>query len=101
MFCKLRNIMTASVVAVLLTSVNMAQSTFGSITGSVKDQTGAVVPGAEEEVINDGTGTTRRVNTMSSGVFNAPNLDLGTYRVRVTGKGFCTSERVDLPLPLN
>jgi hypothetical protein len=97
----LRNIMAGVVASLLLAPASMAQSTFGSITGIVKDQTGAVVPGADVEVINDGTGTTRRVNTTASGVFNAPNLDLGIYRVRVTGKGFATYERGGLPLTAN
>lgn len=83
------------------TSIGWAQSTFGSITGTVKDPAGATVPGAEIEVINEGTGTNRKVTTASSGVFNVPNLDLGRYRVRVTGQGFSTYERTGLSLTAN
>jgi hypothetical protein len=77
------------------------QSTFGSITGIVRDPSGATVPEAEIEVHNEGTGAVRRTTTASSGVFNAPNLDLGVYRVRVGGRGFNTYERTGLRLAAN
>src|SRR5581483_7005015 len=58
-------------------------------------------PAADVEVVNEGTGATRRVTTSSAGVFNVPNLDIGTYRVRVSGKGFTTYERGGLNLTAN
>ena len=60
-----------------------------------------MVPAAEVEVINDGTGATRRVTTSSAGVFNVPNLDLGSYKLRVSGQGFNTYERTGLNLAAN
>src|SRR5215467_3364216 len=78
-----------------------AQSTFGSFTGTVTDPSGAVVPAATVEVINEGTGATRAVTTSSAGIFNVPNLDLGTYKVRINAKGFNTYERVALQLAAN
>ena len=74
------------------------QSTFGSISGTVTDPSGAVVPGAQVQVINEGTGAVRKVQTASAGVFNVPDLDFGTYRVRVTAQGFTTYERGGLQL---
>ena len=59
------------------------------------------MPAADVEVTNDGTGSTRRVTTSSAGVFNVPNLDLGSYRVRVSGKGFTTYERSGLIIAAN
>ena len=85
----------------LFSSVGFSQSTFGSITGTVKDPASALVPGAEVEVINEGTGTVRRATTSSAGVFNVPNLDLGRYRVRVSGAGFSTYERTGLTITAN
>jgi hypothetical protein len=38
---------------------------------------------------------------VSAGVSNVPNLDLGTYRVRISAKGFTTCERADLRLTAN
>src|SRR5204863_376917 len=96
-----RYIIAGVLTCVLFTSLGLSQSSFGSITGTVKDQTGSLVPAAEVEVTNDGTGATRRVTTSSAGVFNVPNLDLGSYKVRVSGKGFTTYERGGLNLAAN
>jgi hypothetical protein len=65
-----------------------AQTTFGSITGTVTDQTGAVIPVVTVTVINEGTSVERRVATTDAGLFNVPNLGVGSYRVRIDAKGF-------------
>src|SRR6516225_7340104 len=88
-------------ISFLFVPVSLAQSTFGSFTGTVKDPSGALIPGAEVEVVNQGTGTTRKMITTSAGVFNAPNLDLGMYRVRVSAKGFNTYDHPSLVLQAN
>src|SRR5437868_4187755 len=87
--------------ALLLTTFTFGQSTFGSFTGSVKDPSGAVIPGAEVEVVNEGTGVTRKLTTSSAGVFNVPSLNLGTYRIRVSARGFNTYNRQNLVLEAN
>ena len=97
----LRYIVAGLLACILFTSISISQSTFGSITGTVTDPAGAVVPGAEVEVTNEGTGAIRKVTTTTSGVFNVPNLDVGRYKVRVTGAGFATYERGDLNLTAN
>jgi hypothetical protein len=56
--------------AVLLAGITFGQSTFGSFTGTVEDPSGAVVPFARVEVVNEGTGATRQGMTSSAGVFN-------------------------------
>ncbi|HZO57315.1 MAG TPA: TonB-dependent receptor [Bryobacteraceae bacterium] len=78
-----------------------AQSTFGSITGTVTDPDAALIPGADVDVTNEGTGATRRTTTSTSGVFNVPTLDLGRYKVRVSRTGFSTYERTGLVLTAN
>src|SRR5881227_2957682 len=78
-----------------------AQTTFGSITGTLTDQTGSVIPGAHVTVINEGTGAERRVDTADTGVFNAPNLSVGTYRVRIEAQGFRGYTRTGLSLNAN
>ena len=76
----------ASGIAILLlfASHSAGQTTFGSITGTVVDPTGAVVPGASVSVINESTGLERKAATSAGGVFNMPSLDVGTYRVMVS-----------------
>src|SRR5260370_5038745 len=101
MFYRRRSIISIVVLGLLSSAPSLCQSTFGSITGSVKDDSGAMVPTADVEVTNEGTGTTRRVTTGSAGVFSVPNLDLGTYKIRISGKGFTTFERSNLNLSAN
>lgn len=98
---RLRHVVAGVLICLLSIAIAHSQSTFGSITGTVKDPVGALVPVAEVEVLNEGTGAIRRVITSSAGVFNVPNLDLGRYKVRVTGPGFTTYERGDLSLAAN
>src|SRR5207245_3274195 len=50
---------------------------------------------------NDITWSTLRKTTNSAVFFNIPNLDLGSYKVRVSGKGFNTYERGGLILAAN
>src|SRR5882724_7226726 len=86
---------------VLFISQCAGQTTFGSITGTVADPSGAVVPGAGVTVTNEGTGNARKVTTGSGGAFNVPNLDLGTYRVSISAAGFARYERTGLILSTN
>lgn len=78
-----------------------SQTTSGSITGTVADPTGAVVPNAAVTVTNEGTGIERKVTTTASGVFNVPNLDVGSYRLTVTAPGFATYQTTGLILNSN
>ena len=87
--------------SLLLSSVGLAQSTFGSITGVVTDPSGGLVLKAQVIVTNSGTGAVRQTATGSTGVFNVPNLDVGTYVLRVTAPGFTTYERTRLNLESN
>lgn len=65
-----------------------AQVTSGSITGSVVDPVGAVVPSATVVVKNNATGTERSTMTNANGQFNVTALEPGTYMVSVEGTGF-------------
>ncbi len=65
-----------------------AQSTFGSIVGTVKDQSGSVVPGATITLVNQGSSATRTATSGSSGNYEFINLDAGTYQVSVAASGF-------------
>ncbi len=65
-----------------------AQSERGTIVGSVKDSSGAVVPDAKVTVVNVATNGTVSVSTGQSGDFSAVSLSVGTYTVRVEAKGF-------------
>jgi hypothetical protein len=78
-----------------------AQSTagFGSISGSVRDASGAAVPNAKVVVSNKEKGITRNLNSNESGLFAAPALVPGPgYAVTVDAPGFNKFERNDLNL---
>jgi hypothetical protein len=88
---------TAVLVEVLCTAgVVVAQTTFGLIEGRVTDTTGAVLPGATVTVSNVKTGATTVVVANAQGLYRAPNLNPGEYRVRVelSGFGVAVRERV-------
>ena len=69
----------------------LAQSDTSSISGTVTDPTGAVVPNARVMVRNDSTGQTRSVNSNSVGAYTVTNLPSGTYTVTVESQGFQTA----------
>ena len=71
-----------------------AQTTTGSISGTVVDPQGQVVPGATVMVVHEGT-TESRVTTTDAerGTFQVTSLAPGTYTVRVELQGFSTFER--------
>ena len=85
----------------VLTLPLAAQSTFGTITGTITDQTGSVIPGAHITVINEGTGAERRIETADTGVYSVPNLPVGPYRIRMEAQGFGRYERSGLTLNAN
>ncbi|HWP85722.1 MAG TPA: TonB-dependent receptor [Terriglobia bacterium] len=70
-----------------------AQITTGSIYGTVKDTTGAVLPGASVTVVNEETGVSRTVPTDAMGRYVAPSLNPGRYRVTASLTGFQTMVR--------
>lgn len=70
-----------------------AQTETGSITGTVTDQSGAVVPDAKVTVKNLETGALRVVETTSAGAYLATNLLPGNYLVTVEMQGFSTAQR--------
>src|SRR4051794_1768397 len=83
----LRSWFVLAAVSVLACTVQ-AQSTSGTILGSVQDTTGATVPGASVTIINSETGLTRAAATDSGGEYGVPSLPPGTYNISVEMKGF-------------
>ena len=70
-----------------------AQSTTGRILGTVTDPSGAAVAGATLAIMDVQRGTSRTVTSDESGGYVAPDLQPGTYKIRVEMKGFKTTER--------
>jgi hypothetical protein len=70
-----------------------AQSTAGRILGTITDPSGAAVAGAVVLITDVQRGTSRTLNTDDSGSYAAPDLEPGTYKIRIEAKGFKTTER--------
>src|SRR5437667_5516793 len=64
------------------------QSTYGSITGSVTDPSGAAIADAQVTLTNMGTAEKRTQSTGSDGLYSFVNLNPGQYRVDVEKSGF-------------
>ncbi len=83
--------------ACLATATASAQSV-GSISGTVTDGSGGVVPGAVVTARNEGTAAVREVVTDGAGRYALPLLPIGTYTVTVAMSGFRTEERSGVTL---
>ena len=70
----------------------------GTITGSVTDPSGSVVPGASIMLRNTGTGIERKTQTNQAGIYEAPFLQPGQYEVRAEKTGFDTMLHKDVTL---
>ena len=73
-----------------------AQVVGGTISGTVVDSTGAVVPSAQVLIHDDDTGSQRTLNTSSAGAFTAPSVSVGRYTVTVSAPGFSPYKRTDV-----
>ena len=96
--------MFASLVLALALSVPavpaaaQSQAINGTIEGTVLDPQGAVLPGVTVTVVNVDTGDQRVVVTNESGLFRAPLLTLGGYRVSAELQGFRKFEQTGVRL---
>ena len=79
-------------------AAGFAQVVGGSISGSVKDTTGAAVSGATVVVRNVETGATRALASDADGHYAAPSLPVGVYSVSAIRKGFDGQTRTDVRL---
>jgi hypothetical protein len=70
--------------------------TTGTISGTVADTTGAVVPGAKISITNQGTRITTTTSSNADGTFVVPGLTVGAYTVVTSKQGFETSRVTDI-----
>src|SRR5579884_129507 len=65
-----------------------AQEILGAITGTVKDASGAAVPGADVSARNTATNLAVHTTTGANGTYLLPNLPIGTYELNFSKSGF-------------
>jgi hypothetical protein len=90
-----------SVLVVLLLAAGMsarAQTFRGGISGVVTDPSGASIPGATVQALDDSTGVTHDTVSSSAGEFAFQELPLGTYTVTATANGFQTVKTAKVPV---
>ncbi|HTE90098.1 MAG TPA: carboxypeptidase regulatory-like domain-containing protein [Terriglobales bacterium] len=76
----------------------LSQVTSGTIFGTAKDPSGALLANATVTVANPANGVTRTVTTSENGSFIAPNLPPGKYIITVEAPGFQKLEKTDVML---
>src|SRR5271157_6120572 len=85
-------------VTLFLMPVAMWAQDTATITGTVTDSTGAVVPGAKVTVSNPDRGFIREVASDSAGAYNAARIPIGNYVVIAEMTGFQKLVRSGIPL---
>src|SRR3954464_2041663 len=90
----------AALIVVMSAAHPLAQSQAinGTIEGTITDQSGAALPGVSVTVTNVDTGDTRVIVSNEAGVYRAPLLPLGRYRVSAELQGFRKFEQQGLTL---
>ncbi|HYS27672.1 MAG TPA: carboxypeptidase-like regulatory domain-containing protein, partial [Vicinamibacterales bacterium] len=84
-------------ILLLTASAVWAQAT-AQMSGAVRDESGAVLPGVTVTVTQVDTGATRTAVTDETGAYLLPNLPTGPYRLQVSLQGFRTYEQTGIVL---
>src|SRR6266853_4597939 len=97
-FRKAMQLLGGAMGVLLLCLPLFSQGVFGRLWGTITDQSGGVISGATVSVTDTDRGITKSLVTNEDGIYNAPNLTPGSYKVRVEAKGFKAIERQNVVL---
>src|SRR5260370_40149644 len=86
------------ILAILSSAPSGAQVTGATLSGTITDSSGGVLPNSQVVITNVATGVTTRVTTNSDGFYTAANLLPGEYNVTISAKGYTTEERTGISL---
>jgi hypothetical protein len=91
------------VLALVLCSASgaRAQVTTADVRGTIMDEMGAAVAGADVSISNAQTGLTRNTKSGSDGTYSFTELPLGTYNIHVTHAGFKAETQTGIALHVN
>lgn len=84
--------------SLLISASARAQVAGATLSGTLTDSSGGVIPNGQVSIKNTATGVVRNVATDTAGFYTAPNLLPGTYEVTVTAAGFATSVQSGITL---
>jgi len=79
-------------------ATSQAQAPTAVVNGQVRDTSGAAIPNATVEIINDATRVRYTTETNGEGIYSVPNLPPGTYHIQVSKTGFKTIIHPDVVL---
>jgi len=77
-----------------------AQVLYGSVSGTVSDPSGAVIPGAQVTIVNDTTGFTRTATSDAQGLYRLLDLTEGTYTLTASASGFQATKRTGISVAI-
>jgi hypothetical protein len=83
-----RNFLLVCILFLCAAGVALAQAGRGSISGTVTDPGGAVIPGAQVVLLNHGNGLTQHTVTNGAGLYTFISLNPGVYQVTASQTGF-------------
>src|SRR5579862_520650 len=86
----LRNFLSACILFLCAGSIAFAQAGRGSISGTITDPGGALIPGAQVVLLNPATGVTQHTVASSAGLYTFISLNPGAYRVTASQTGFAS-----------
>jgi len=89
----MRNAFLGACLVIFVATTAVAQAPVGTVSGTVRDQTEAVLPGATVTIRHAATGVERHLTTDTEGTFSAPALGAGEYQVTAELSGFRTLHR--------
>src|SRR5688500_16364777 len=95
----LRNLFHGAVVVLLASAIVHGQAgSTAQVTGTVRDQSGGVLPGVDVTVIQTDTGFTRSAVTDENGNYTLTNLPIGPYRLQASLSGFRAYQQTGIVL---
>ena len=98
----MKSVLGVIICALVLWAPTWAQTvSVSQISGTVKDRSGAILPGVEIKVIQTDTGVNRATVTDETGSYTLPNLAVGPYRFEASLPGFSTYVQTGIVLRVN
>src|SRR5437870_13105145 len=95
---RVRSIFTVLSCLLLLAAAVYGQVVGATLSGTVTDQSGALMPGDQVSIKNTATGVSRGIRTDEAGFYTVPNLLPGVYEVTASAAGFRTTVQSGITL---
>lgn len=93
---KTRNVLTAVLLMIFSVMASVAQTSRGTVSGVVTDQSGAIIQGATVVLTNKGTNVSRESKTSDAGIYRFDAVDLGEYTLKISREGFAVASVPDI-----